>query len=132
MTSAVSVPAVAGIPVTHRSLAQGFCVVSGHVAPSDPRSTVDWAALAASGLTLVILMGVKQLGVIAESLVEGGMRPSTPAAVVEDGTTPGQRVIRGTLADVADRTAASDVRPPAIVVVGDVAGLDLSVGAHPH
>ncbi|GAB3818573.1 hypothetical protein GCM10028820_21150 [Tessaracoccus terricola] len=130
VTSAVSVPAVAGIPVTHRSLSQGFCVVSGHVAPGDPRSTVDWAALAASGLTLVILMGVKQLPAITTALVAGGLAPSLPAAVVEDGTTLEQRVIRSTLADVAAATAASDVRPPAIIVVGDVAGLDLTGAEH--
>lgn len=126
VTSAVSVPAIAGIPVTHRTLSQGFCVVSGHVAPSDPRSTVDWAALASSGLTLVILMGVKQLPAIAAALVEGGLGAATPAAVVEDGTTSDQRVLRSTLAGVADETAEADVRPPAIIVVGDVAGLDLT------
>lgn len=126
VTSAVSVPAVAGIPVTHRSLSQGFCVVSGHVAPGDPRSTVDWAALAKSGLTLVILMGVKQLQAITDALVDGGLPAHTPTAVVEDGTTSDQRVIRGTLTDVAPLTTEAGVRPPAIVVVGDVAGLELA------
>lgn len=126
VTSAVSVPAVAGIPVTHRALSQGFCVVSGHVAPGDPRSTVDWAALAQSGLTLVILMGLGQLPAIARALVDGGLAPQTPAAVVEDGTTADQRTIRSNLARVAAETAAAAVRPPAIVVVGAVATLDLT------
>lgn len=126
VTSAVSVPAMAGIPVTHRSLSQGFCVVSGHVAPDDERSAVDWGALARCGLTIVILMGVHNLAHIAQALIAGGMEPGTAAAVVADGTTPGQRTIRSRLDRVSDEAAGADVRPPAIVVVGAVAGLTLS------
>lgn len=128
VTSAVSVPALAGIPVTHRSLSQGFCVVSGHVPPGDERSDVDWQALAASGLTVVILMGVHNLPAIAAALVDGGLPPSTPTAIVADGSTPGQRTLRSPLGSVADEAAAAGIAPPAIIVVGTVAGLDLSDG----
>ena len=128
VTSAVSVPALAGIPVTHRSLSQGFCVVSGHVPPGDERSDVDWHALAASGLTVVILMGVHNLPAIAAALVDGGLPPATPTAIVADGSTPGQRMLRAPLGSVADEAAAAGIAPPAIIVVGAVAGLDLSDG----
>ncbi|MDN5717450.1 MAG: uroporphyrinogen-III C-methyltransferase, partial [Janibacter sp.] len=79
VSSAFSVPALAGIPVTHRGLSQGVAVVSGHVAPEDPRSEVDWAALATSRLTIVILMGVATLGSIAEALIAAGLPADTPA-----------------------------------------------------
>lgn len=124
VTSAVSVPALSGIPVTHRGLTQGFVVVSGHVPPQDPRSQVNWAALAQSHLTLVVLMGVQNLPAIAAELVAQGMAPDTPAAVIADGTTPEEVTLRAPLSQVAD--AAADIRPPAIVVVGDVAALELS------
>lgn len=126
VTSAISVPAIAGIPVTHRSLSQGFCVVSGHVAPDDERSDVDWAAVARSGLTIVILMGVKQLGPISAALVDGGLAPSTPVAVIQEGTTTRQHTLRASLQSVAEEAAAAGIRPPAIIVVGAVAGLQLT------
>lgn len=84
VTSAIAAPALAGIPVTHRSLTQGFTVVSGHVPPGDERSTVDWTALARLNTTLVILMGTSHLPELVTALVEGGKPASTPAAVVEN------------------------------------------------
>ncbi|WP_245701505.1 uroporphyrinogen-III C-methyltransferase [Tessaracoccus oleiagri] len=129
VTSAVSVPALAGIPVTHRSLSQGFTVVSGHVPPGDPRSDVDWGALARSGLTIVVLMGVHNLPLIASALVDGGLPGSTAAAIVADGTTSHQRTLRAPLARIADEAAAAGMAPPAIIVVGAVAGLALDDGA---
>jgi uroporphyrin-III C-methyltransferase/precorrin-2 dehydrogenase/sirohydrochlorin ferrochelatase len=123
VTSATAVPAVAGIPVTHRGVAHEFTVVSGHMAPSDPGSLVDWAALARLHGTLVLLMAIERLREIAETLVRNGRAADTPVAVVQDGTTAGQRVVRATLADVADVTAREAVRPPAIVVVGGVVAL---------
>ncbi|MFT3889683.1 MAG: uroporphyrinogen-III C-methyltransferase [Arachnia sp.] len=129
VTSAVAVPALAGIPVTHRTLSQGFTVVSGHVPPGDPRSSVDWAALAASHTTIVLLMGVKYLPEIADALRAGGLSDATPAAIVADGSTDTQRSWSGTLTSIAAVAADNDVRPPAIVVIGDVAGLGL-VSSH--
>ncbi|AQP47314.1 uroporphyrinogen-III C-methyltransferase [Tessaracoccus aquimaris] len=125
VTSAVSVPALAGIPVTHRGLTQGFTVVSGHVPPGDPRCTLDWAALAASGTTLVLLMAVKNLPQIAAALMEAGLDAATPAAVVADGSTAAQATWRAPLADIAAVAASAGVAPPAIVVIGEVAGLSL-------
>jgi len=123
VTSATAVPAVAGIPVTHRGVAHEFTVVSGHVAPSDPASLVDWEALGRLRGTLVLLMAVERVREIAATLVTYGRAGGTPVAVVQEGTMPGQRVVRATLADVGDVVAREAVRPPAIVVVGDVVAL---------
>ncbi|GGL27153.1 uroporphyrinogen-III C-methyltransferase [Phycicoccus endophyticus] len=120
VTSAVAAPALAGIPVTHRALTQGFVVVSGHVGPGDPRSAVDWGALARSGLTLVVLMGNATLGETAAELVRHGMSPDTPAACVAEGSLPGQRTVRATLAGLAEAALAAGVGPPAVTVVGAV------------
>ncbi|MFD5316243.1 uroporphyrinogen-III C-methyltransferase [Streptomyces sp. NPDC127098] len=120
VTSAISVPGAAGIPVTHRGVAHEFTVVSGHVAPDDPRSLVDWPALAALRGTLVLLMAVERIGAIADTLVRHGRPPTTPVAVVQEGTMAGQRRVDATLATVAARVAEEGVRPPAVIVVGDV------------
>ncbi|RSN70479.1 uroporphyrinogen-III C-methyltransferase [Actinomadura sp. WAC 06369] len=120
ITSAVAVPSAAGIPVTHRGVAQEFHVVSAHVPPDHPDSTVDWAALGRAHGTLVLLMAVERMPLIAETLVRYGRASDTPVAVIQDGTRPAQRTVTATLATVADAMAAAGVRPPAIVVVGDV------------
>jgi len=118
VTSAVAVPGLAGVPVTHRGLSQGFCVVSGHVPPGDPRGTVDWGALARSGLTLVCLMAVDNLPLIAAALVAHGMAGSTPVAGVQDGA----RQVRVTTLERAV-TEGAGVRSPAVIVIGAVAAL---------
>jgi len=120
VSSAISVPGAVGIPVTHRGVAQEFTVVSGHVAPDDPRSLVDWSALARLRGTLVLLMAVERLGAIADALIAGGRDPGTPVAVVQEGTTAAQRRVDATLATVAAVVTEQEVRPPAIVVIGDV------------
>jgi len=120
VTSSVAAPAVAGIPVTHRGVAHEFTVVSGHVAPEDASSLVDWPALARMRGTLVVLMGLKNLPKIAATLLAHGRAPETPAAVVQEGTTGAQRVLRTVLAEVAAKTSEAGFRPPAIVVVGEV------------
>ncbi|MEU6202401.1 uroporphyrinogen-III C-methyltransferase [Micromonospora musae] len=120
VTSAVAVPAVAGVPVTHRAVAHEFTVVSGHVAPDSPDSLVRWEALAALRGTLVILMGLKNLAAIAATLLAHGRPGRTPVAVVQEGTTGAQRTIRSTLDTVAADVTAAGLRPPAVVVVGDV------------
>jgi uroporphyrin-III C-methyltransferase len=120
VTSAVAVPELAGIPVTHRGVTQGFVVVSGHVAPDDPRNQADWGALAATGMTLVVLMGVKSLPSIAEALIAHGRPADTPAAVVVNGGLPTQRRIDGTLATIAARADEERVAPPAVCVIGEV------------
>ncbi|MFE5714370.1 uroporphyrinogen-III C-methyltransferase [Streptomyces sp. NPDC056501] len=120
ISSSISVPGAAGIPVTHRGVAHEFTVVSGHVAPDDPRSLVDWASLAKLTGTLVILMGVDKIGKIAEALIAHGKSPETPLALVQEGTTATQRRVDATLATVAETVRAEEVRPPAVIVIGDV------------
>lgn len=120
ISSSISVPGAAGIPVTHRGVAHEFTVVSGHVAPDDPRSLVDWASLAKLRGTLVVLMGVDKIGAIARTLVTHGKAPETPVALIQEGTTAAQRRVDATLATVAEVVTAQEVRPPAVIVIGDV------------
>jgi uroporphyrin-III C-methyltransferase/precorrin-2 dehydrogenase/sirohydrochlorin ferrochelatase len=120
VTSSIAAPAVAGIPVTHRGVAHEFTVVSGHLAPDDPASLVDWPALARLRGTLVVLMGLKNLPAITATLRAHGRAPATPAAIVQEGTTGAQRVLRSTLDAVAADVLAAGIRPPAVVVIGDV------------
>ena len=122
VTSAIAVPAAALIPVTHRGATQEFTVVSGHVPPGDPRSTVDWARLAAGGGTLVLLMAVANWPSISAALVAGGRSPAEPAAAIEDGTLASARVVAGTVATLADQ----GVRAPAVIVVGPVVSVGLA------
>ncbi|WP_222262382.1 uroporphyrinogen-III C-methyltransferase [Modestobacter marinus] len=123
VTSAIAVPGLAGIPVTHRGMTHEFVVVSGHVPPGHPQSLVDWAALGRLRGTVVVLMGVDTAAAIAASLVEHGRDPRTPVAVVTDGATPTQRTLRTTLAGLPRTIADEGVRPPAVWVVGDVVSL---------
>jgi uroporphyrin-III C-methyltransferase/precorrin-2 dehydrogenase/sirohydrochlorin ferrochelatase len=120
ITSAVAVPAAAHVPVTHRGVAQEFSVVSVHVPPGDPRSTVDWPALAALQGTLVLLMAVERLAAVAETLIRHGRSAQTPVSVIADGTLPTQRTIVATLDNVAASVVKDGIRPPAVVVIGEV------------
>ncbi len=126
VTSAISAPELAGIPVTHRGASQGFTVVSGHVPPGQPDSTVDWAALARTGTTIVVLMGVRTLPAIAVALIEAGLDPATPAAVVADASRTSQQVVRGGLAEIADLARDAGIGAPAVTVIGAVAALGAS------
>ncbi|MCU1653887.1 MAG: uroporphyrin-III C-methyltransferase / precorrin-2 dehydrogenase / sirohydrochlorin ferrochelatase [Pseudonocardiales bacterium] len=123
VTSAFAAPAAADVPVSHRGVAHEIVVVSGHVAPDDPTSLIDWSALGRLRGTLVLLMGVQRAAVFAEVLIEHGRPADTPVAVIQDGTLRGQRTLRSTLAKVADEMAREGMRPPAIIVIGPVAGL---------
>jgi uroporphyrin-III C-methyltransferase/precorrin-2 dehydrogenase/sirohydrochlorin ferrochelatase len=127
LSSAISVPARAGIPVTHRGVAHEFTVISGHLPPGHPDSLVEWSALARLRGTLVLLMAVQNAGAIAEALVAGGRDPGTPVAVVVDGTMPEERTVLSTLGAIAVDIEAQVVVPPAIIVIGDVVAV-----AHPE
>jgi len=120
VTSAIGVPAHAGIPVTHRGISGAFAVVTAHRAAG--QDDVNWAALAAID-TLVILMGVKRLPHVVATLIRHGRSPETPVAIIERGTEPGERVVTGTLSDIAERAALAGIRPPATIVIGDVVRL---------
>jgi uroporphyrin-III C-methyltransferase/precorrin-2 dehydrogenase/sirohydrochlorin ferrochelatase len=120
VSSSIAAPAVAGIPVTHRGVAHEFTVVSGHVPPDHEASLVDWPALARMRGTIVVLMGLKNLRAITGALLTHGRAADTPAAVVQEGTTGDQRSVRSTLGEVADAVTAAGLRPPAVLVIGDV------------
>jgi uroporphyrin-III C-methyltransferase/precorrin-2 dehydrogenase/sirohydrochlorin ferrochelatase len=120
VTSAIAAATLAGVPLTRRGTAQEFAVVSGHVPPGDPRSTVDWERLAAGRGTLVLLMAVANLRAIADALVAAGRAGATPAVVVENASLPQQRIVHAALADLADAAERQRVVPPAVVVIGDV------------
>lgn len=119
ITSPVAVPAAANVPVTHRGVSQEFHVISVHVPPGDEIHR-RLAQFARSGGTLVLMMAVERIGVIAETLIHDGRSPETPVMVVQDGTLPTQRALYATLSTVAERVSAAGIRPPAIVIVGDV------------
>ncbi|MEZ0385079.1 uroporphyrinogen-III C-methyltransferase [Mycobacterium sp. pW045] len=122
VTSAIAVPAQAGVPVTHRAVNHEFVVVSGHIAPDDPESLVNWDALAAMRGTIVLLMAVERIEQFSAVLQKGGRPADTPVLVVQHGTTPAQHTLRATLADAPEKIRAEGIRPPAIVVIGAVAG----------
>ncbi len=123
VTSAIAVPAYAGIPVTHRGVATSFAVVTGHEDPTKPASAVDWEALAKAAGTIVCLMGLQTLPSIVRQLRTAGLAPSTPAAVIASGTLPVQRLILGELDSIAERVQRSGVASPAVAVFGDVVRL---------
>lgn len=129
VTSAVAGPALAGIPVTHRQLTQGFTVVSGHLPPGDPGSTLDWVALARTNTTLVVMMGVATLAAITRELIANGLSPATPATTVADAGLPSQQTVRGMVSTIAALTRGAQIKPPAITVIGAVAGFDPNGGA---
>jgi uroporphyrin-III C-methyltransferase/precorrin-2 dehydrogenase/sirohydrochlorin ferrochelatase len=121
VTSAIAVPALAGVPVTHRGITHEFVVVSGHVAPDHPESLVNWNALAALSGTIVLLMAVERIELFTKALLEGGRPADTPVLVVQHGTTAAQLTLRATLADAPERIREEGIRPPAIIVIGSVA-----------
>jgi uroporphyrin-III C-methyltransferase/precorrin-2 dehydrogenase/sirohydrochlorin ferrochelatase len=121
VTSAISVPAMAGVPVTHRAVNHEFVVVSGHLAPEHPESLVNWNALAQLTGTLVLLMAVERIELFAEALIAGGRPAETPVLVVQHGTTAAERIVRTTLADAPARIREDGIKPPAIIVIGPVA-----------
>lgn len=128
ITSAISVPSAAGIPVTHRGVTHEFVVVSGHVAPDHPDSLVDWSALAKLRGTIVLLMAVERIDQFAKALVDGGRPATTPVTVIQEGTLRTQRELRADLATVAQRVKDEEIKPPAIIVIGPVAGFSVDAG----
>ena len=123
VTSAIAVPELVGIPVTHRRYASEVTFITGHEDPTKPESALDWEVLARLKGTLVILMGVKNLPAITAALAAHGKDPATPVAVIERGLRPDQRVTVGTIADIAGKARAAGVRPPAVIVIGGVVEL---------
>jgi uroporphyrin-III C-methyltransferase len=123
ITSAVAGAGVAGIPVTHREHVSSVSFVTGHEDPTKAESAVDWEALAATGGTLVVLMGVGKLPLYTEVLLEAGMDPETPVALVERATWPDMQVATGTLESIVSVRDREGITPPALTVIGEVAGV---------
>lgn len=125
VTSAIAVPAYAGIPVTHRDYASSFTVITGHEDPKRPLddSRINWPGLVRTGGTLVFLMGLGKLAEISARLIEAGQDAQTPAALIEWGTTPQQKVAVGTLANLAEVAREARIKPPAVTVIGQVVAL---------
>lgn len=120
LSSSLAVPGVAQIPLTHRGVTHEYVVVSGHVPPGHPESLANWDAIAALSGTVVVMMGVENASAIADALIAGGREPTTAVAAVMDGTMPGERTVLATLATLAESVERHSVRPPAIIVIGDV------------
>jgi uroporphyrinogen III methyltransferase/synthase len=123
VSSSVAAPAYAGIPLTHRLYSSSFAVIPGYEDVTKKESAIDWSKLATGVGTLVFLMAVKNLKIITQKLVENGLSPDTPVAVIRWGTRPDQRTIVGTLKDIATTVKEKDIRPPAVMVVGEVVKL---------
>lgn len=120
VTSAIAAPAYAGIPVTHRGVASSVAFVTGHAAGAEPLD-MNWRALAQGVDTLVFLMGVNNLPPIVTALTEAGRSSETPVALIEQGTTPAQKVVVGTLTNILEK--ADEIQAPAIIIIGEVVGL---------
>jgi len=120
VTSAIAVPAYAGIPLTHRAYSSTVCFITGHEDPTKETPGINWKVLAGFSGTLVFLMGMRNLGTIAQQLIEHGRQPNCPAAVIVNGTLPGQRTIQGSLSDIDQKARAEKFAAPGIIVVGDV------------
>ncbi|MBS5050309.1 MAG: uroporphyrinogen-III C-methyltransferase, partial [Desulfovibrionaceae bacterium] len=123
VTSTIAGPAYAGIPLTHRAAASSVTLITGHEDPAKPGSVHDWQALARSASTLVFVMGMKNLPDIARNLIDAGLKPDTPAALVHWGTTDHQRSLTSTLADLPDAARREGFANPSIIVVGEVVRL---------
>ncbi|MEE8443508.1 MAG: uroporphyrinogen-III C-methyltransferase [Dehalococcoidia bacterium] len=123
ITSAIAVPAYAGIPLTHRKVASSFTVVSGNEDPSKEESLINWRSLAQSGSTLVMLMGWENLPPIVEVLTAQGMSPDTKVALIQWGTHPYQRTVEGTLENIVEQGRLAGLEPPVVAVFGPVVDL---------
>ncbi|MDY6819063.1 MAG: uroporphyrinogen-III C-methyltransferase [Halobacteriales archaeon] len=120
ITSAIAGPAAAGIPVTHRDRASSVSVVTGHEDPDKPESAIDWEALAATGGTIVVLMGVGKLPEYTQTLLAAGMAPETPVALIERATWPDMQIATGTLETIVSVRDEVGIEPPAVTVIGEV------------
>ena len=123
ITSAIAVPAYAGIPVTHRGLASSFAVITGHEDPDKEESSINWEKLATGVDTLIFLMGMKSLPGIVSKLIEFGRPPDTPVAVIKEGTKPQQKTVVGSLMDIVAKVKGNHLTPPVIIIVGEVVRL---------
>lgn len=128
ITSGIGSAEYSGIPLTHRDYASSVVFVTGHEDAKKTKGTVKWKKLARSVDTIVIMMGLSRLEMISKNLISGGLDKNTPVAVIQDGTTPEHRVIKGNLLNIAKKVKASKVRPPSIIIIGKVVSLSEKIG----
>jgi uroporphyrin-III C-methyltransferase len=123
ITSAIGSAAYAGIPLTHRKFASSIAIVTGHEDPEKNETSIKWDKLAQAVNTIVVLMGIERLDSIAYNLIKAGLSKDTEIAIIENGTTMEQRVIKGTLYNIVERVKGAKVKPPAIIIIGKVVSL---------
>ena len=128
VTSGIGSATYAGIPLTHRRYSSSVVFVTGHEDPTKEEEAVRWGRLAGSVDTIVIMMGLSRVGVICEHLAAGGMNPDMPVAVIQNGTTPRQRMIKGTISDIAAKVQKTGMSPPANIIIGRVVDLSDVIG----
>ena len=128
ITSGIGSATYAGIPLTHRKFASSVVFVTGHEDIEKSKEAVRWKKLAKSTDTIVIMMGLSRIGIICKQLSSGGMDKKTPAAVIQDGTTSKQKMITGTISNIAQKVKQSKIKPPSIIIIGKVVSLSKTIG----
>jgi len=128
ITSGIGSAVYCGIPLTHRKYSSSVVFVTGHEDPQKSKEQVKWKALAKSAETIVIMMGLSRIGVISKNLIAGGLGKNTPVAVIQNGTSKNQRMVAGTLQNIADKIKQNKITPPSIIIIGDVVKLQKTVG----
>ena len=128
ITSGIGSATYAGIPLTHRKFASSVVFVTGHEDFEKSKEAVRWKKLAKSTDTIVVMMGLSRLGTICKQLVSGGMDKKIPVAVIQDGTTSKQKMVIGTVSDIAQKVKRSKIEPPSIIIIGKVVSLSKTIG----
>jgi len=128
ITSGIGSATYAGIPLTHRKFASSVVFVTGHEDFEKSKDAVRWKKLAKSTDTIVVMMGLSRIGIISKQLLSGGMDKKTPVAVIQDGTTSKQKMITGTISNIAEKIKQSKIRPPSIIIIGKVVSLSKTLG----
>ena len=128
ITSGIGSATYAGIPLTHRKFASSVVFVTGHEDFEKNKEAVRWKKLAKSTDTIVVMMGLSRIGIISKQLLSGGMDKKTPVAVIQDGTTPKQKMITGTISNIAQKVRQSKIAPPSIIIIGKVVSLSKTIG----
>ena len=128
ITSGIGSATYAGIPLTHRQFASSVVFVTGHEDPEKKSETVKWKKLAKSVDTIVIMMGLSRIGIITKKLIEGGMDKSMPVAVIQNGTTSKQRMIKGTVSNISNKIKKNNIKPPTNIIIGRVVDLSDTIG----
>lgn len=128
ITSGIGSAIYSGIPLTHREYSSSVVFVTGHEDPQKKKDQVKWGLLAKSAETIVIMMGLSRISVISRKLIAGGLGKNTPVAVIQNGTSKNQRMIVGTLANIAQKIRQSKITPPSIIIIGNVVNLHKTVG----